>query len=101
MVAGGKGKRNQNRRRPGGDQLRHRRRTRTTNHQPGASILRRHVVYERAHIDINAGLGISFAHTLKLSVGPIIYLEKYIYVEKGEIVNLGVIYLPILPDELP
>lgn len=39
--------------------------------------------------------------TLKLSAGSITYLEKYIYVEKGEIVNLGVIYLPILPDELP
>jgi hypothetical protein len=44
-------------------------------------------------------------HTLKLSAvpitGPITYLEMYIYVEKGEIVNLGVIYLHILPDDIP
>lgn len=41
-------------------------------------------------------------HELEISnVLGQVYLKKYIYVEQGEIVNLGVIYLPLLPEEIP
>ena len=41
-------------------------------------------------------------HELEISnIFGQVYLKKYIYVEKGEIVNLGVIYLPLLPEEIP
>ncbi|MCX6646816.1 MAG: carboxypeptidase-like regulatory domain-containing protein [bacterium] len=41
-------------------------------------------------------------HELEISnVLGQVYLKKYIYVEKGEIVDTGLIYLPLLPEEIP